>query len=93
MHDISTIPATRNEDWGFWGALSTQAEAAWPLAVAAIAERTGSSFEGARDFLDGTQGRHFADVVRDRLQAGDDLAAAVHWTTARWRSWTGDCRR
>ncbi len=37
----SELPATRNQDWGFWGTLGEQAPAAWPLAMTRVAEATG----------------------------------------------------
>ncbi len=33
----STIPATRNEAWGFWGTMGGHASIAWPLVMHAIA--------------------------------------------------------
>ena len=41
MHAHTQIPATENTAWGFWGTLGEQAEAAWPLAMTAIAAATG----------------------------------------------------
>jgi hypothetical protein len=88
MHSNTPIPAPRTEAWGFWGTMHEQAEAAWPLAIAAIAETTGESPEAARAFLDSRHGRHFADEVRNRLHADDTLDAAVRFATSRWMSWT-----
>ena len=88
MHSHTPIPASRNDAWGFWNTMDTQAEAAWPLAIVAIADATGESFEAARAFLDSRHGRHYADDVRNCLHAGDALDAAVRSATARWMAWT-----
>ena len=34
----NSIPASQNEDWGFWGTMNEHAEAAWPLAMTAISD-------------------------------------------------------
>ena len=34
----TTIPATRNPEWGFWGTMGEHAPAAWPLAMTAISD-------------------------------------------------------
>lgn len=90
MYPHASIPAPQTEAWGFWGTMDEHAEAAWPLAIVAIAETTGESLDAARAFLDSRHGRHFADEVRDRLHAGDTLDAAVRCVTARWMSRTID---
>ena len=64
------------------------AAAAWPLAVATIAQTTNESCDTVRAFLDNRHGRHFADDVRDRLHVGDHLEDAVRYATARWMTWT-----
>ena len=84
----TAIPATENESWGFWGTMRGYASVAWPLAMTAIADATGESFEAARAFLDSRHGRHFADEVRNRLHAGDTLDAAVRSATTQWMAWT-----
>ena len=33
MTTTTTIPATQNEAWGFWGTMNEHASAAWPLAI------------------------------------------------------------
>ena len=58
------------------------AAAAWPLAVATIAQTTSESCDTVRAFLDNWHGRHFADDVRDRLHVGDRLEDAVRFATA-----------
>jgi hypothetical protein len=85
---ISSIPATQNEAWGFWGTMQDQASAAWPLAIAAICEATGQSPESVRLFLDSRHGRHFADDVRNQLITGRALADAIQAATAQWMAWT-----
>ncbi len=87
MHSNSLIPATCNDAWGFWNTMQAHAEAAWPLAIIAIAEITGESFQAARAFLDSRHGRHFADDVRNALHAGDALDQAIRAAISRWMLW------
>lgn len=84
----TTIPATQNESWGFWGTLEQHAADAWPLAMTQIAQATGEDLETVRDFLDSRLGRHFADDVRNELDAGRALADAIDAATQRWMGWT-----
>ncbi len=84
----SELPATRNQDWGFWGTLGEQAPAAWPLAMTRVAEATGEDLEAVRAFLDSRHGRHFADDVLNALNAGHLLAQAIAVATERWMGWT-----
>lgn len=84
MHSNSLIPTTCNDAWGFWNTMQAHAEAAWPLAIVAIAETTGESFQSARAFLDSPHGRHFADDVRNALHAGGALDHAIRSATSRW---------
>ena len=88
MHASTQIPATENTAWGFWGTLGEQAEAAWPLAMTAIAEATGEPLESVQAFLDSRHGRHFADDVLNGLAVGDDLPSAIDAATRRWMAWT-----
>ena len=88
MHAHTQIPATENTAWGFWGTLGEQAEAAWPLAMTAIAAATGEPLESVQAFLDSRHGRHFADDVLNGLAAGDDLSSAIDAATQRWMAWT-----
>ncbi|MGA4423087.1 hypothetical protein ACI2UY_23370 [Ralstonia nicotianae] len=78
------IPATRNEGWGFYGALQERAAEAWPLAMTAVATATGSTLEAVRLFLDSAFGRHFADEVRNALHGGQTLTDAIDSTAALW---------
>ena len=87
MHSNTPIPAPSNEAWGFWGTMHEHAEAAWPLAIVAIADATEESFEAARAFLDSRHGRHFADDVRNALHVGDALDQAIRSATSRWMGW------
>ena len=73
MNAINTIPASANDCWGFWGSLNEHAEAAWTIALPAIAEVTGATPEGVRAFLDSRHGRHFADDVLNYIYAGQSL--------------------
>ena len=95
----TTILATRNEAWGFWGTidriendLAADVTEAWLLASTAIAAATGVGPEGVRDFLDSRHGRHFADDVANGLLGGDTLKKAIDAATARWMGWRIDRR-
>jgi hypothetical protein len=88
MSNTNNIPTSTNESWGFYGCLQEQAAAAWPLAMAAIAEATGEPLESIRAFLDSAQGRHFGDEVHNGLLRGLDLAAAINAATRQWMTWT-----
>jgi len=84
----NSIPASKNEGWGFAGTLGEQTEAAWPIAMTTIAAATGQPLESVSVFLDSRHGRHFADdVLNERLQ-GKDLEQAIHAAVARWMVWT-----
>ena len=57
-----TIPATRNEGWGFWGTMGGHASIAWPLAMQAIAA---ALHQRGRHFINGaiaTAGDHRFNV-------------------------------
>jgi len=84
----TTIPATENDIWGFYGALEERAAAAWPLAMNAIATATGEPLESVRLFLDSRHGRHFADDVHNALSRGLPLQAAIDTATRQWMGWT-----
>ena len=84
MNTTYAIPATGNESWGFYGCLREQAEAAWPLAMRAIAEATGEPLESVRAFLDSRHGRHFGDDVHNGLYQGLALPDAIDAATQRW---------
>lgn len=88
MTTTTTLPATQNQAWGYWGEMNEHAEAAWPLAMTAIAEATGESLDSVRIFLDSRHGRHFADDVRNRLLEGLALAGAIDAATRQWMGWT-----
>lgn len=88
MNTTAQIPATQNEDWGFFGTMGSHARDAWPLAIAAIARATGEERESVRSFLDSRFGRQFADDVLNALHDGKDLQAATDAATARWMGWT-----
>lgn len=85
-HD--TIPATRNEGWGFYGTMNERAEAAWPLAMTAVANATGESLDIVRVFLDSRFGRHFADDVLNAFDEGNAIADAINVATRKWMGWT-----
>lgn len=88
MNATTAIPASQNEAWGFFGSLDDQANAAWPLAMIAIAEATGEPLDSVRLFLDSRHGRHFADDVRNRMLEGLALAEAIGAATRQWMRWT-----
>lgn len=80
--------ATNNKEWGFFGTMGKKAEAAWPMAMAAVQAATGQKAEAVRAFLDSSHGRHFADDVGNGLHAGQDLQSAVTAATTRWMNWS-----
>ena len=84
----TTIPATRNPEWGFWGTMGEHAPAAWPLAMTAISDATCLPHESVRAFLDSRHGRHFADDVHNGLCRGQTLADAINAATRQWMGWT-----
>ena len=84
----NSIPATRNEDWGFWGTMGEHASIAWPLAMHAIATATGEDFDIVRAFLDSRYGRHFADEVHNGLYDGKAIKDAIDAATQKWMGWT-----
>ena len=88
MTTNTSIPATQNEAWGFWGTMQDKAPAAWPIALPAIAAITGCTPDAVRAFLDSRHGRHFADEVRNHLHAGKSLEHAVQATIQQWMEWT-----
>ncbi|MEA1052339.1 hypothetical protein U5801_21390 [Lamprobacter modestohalophilus] len=88
MTNASSLPATTNRDWGFFGTLGEQAEAAWPIATRAIAKATGMPIHEIQPFLDSRQGRHFADDVCNALFEGCALEAAIEAAIHRWMGWT-----
>lgn len=88
MTTTNQIPATQNEDWGFWGTMNEDASAAWPLAMTAISDATSQPLESVRVFLDSRHGRHFADDVQNGLYQGQSLADAINAATQRWMGWT-----
>lgn len=85
---------SNNEAWGFYGAIRHHADLAeaWPIAFQAIADATGSSDVGVRDFLDSRHGRHFADDVASGLFKGLSLPQAIDAAVDRWMTWTIDRR-
>jgi hypothetical protein len=86
--NITVLP-TRNSSWGFYGTSRHHADPdqAWALASTAIAEATGASLEGIRDFLDSRHGRHFADDVGNGLFVGMALPQAIEAAVTRWMGW------
>lgn len=87
MNTTNQIPATQNEDWGFWGTMNEQAGTAWPLAMTAISDATGQPLESVRVFLDSRHGRHFADEVQNGLYRGQALQDAINAATQQWMGW------
>ena len=87
MTTTTQIPATQNEAWGFWGTMTENAAAAWPMAMTAIAEATGQPPVAVRAFLDSRHGRHLADDVLNQMHAGLALVDAVRAATQQWMNW------
>ena len=88
MITSTQIPAPTVTDWGLYGTMNEQAEAAWPLAMTAISDATGQPLESVRTSLDSRHGRHFADDVQNGLYTGATLADAINAATQRWMGWT-----
>ena len=84
--------ATRNPHFGFHGTLGEHGPAAWPVAMATIAERTKAPLQAVRAFLDSRLGRHFADHVLGRLQQGQPIEQAVASSADDWMRWSIDRR-
>ena len=84
----TNIPATRNEAWGFWGTMNEHAATAWPMAMTAVADATGESFDNVRTFLDSRYGRHYADEVHNGLYVCKPLEDAIDTATQKWMGWT-----
>jgi len=84
----NTIPTTQNEDWGFFGTMSENAHAAWPIAMTAISDATHQPPESVRTFLDSRHGRHFADDVLNAMLIGHNVEQAINAAAARWMDWT-----
>jgi hypothetical protein len=92
---MKTIPASRNEAFGFYGTVETmglEPGTAWGLALRQICEATGGTVEGVRDFLDSKLGRHFADEVGNQLSGSDRLAEAISRSVAVHQRWRIDRR-
>lgn len=87
MSAIVHLP-TQNDCWGFWGNLGEHADQAWPQAFGAVQTATGADPEAVRAFLDSRHGRHFGDTVRDGLERGENVPAAVASAVATWMGWT-----
>lgn len=87
---MNKVLPSNNEAWGFWGTIRHHADPAeaWPIAFQAIAETTGCSETGVRDFLDSRHGRHFADDVASGLFKGFVLEGAIDAAIDRWMNWT-----
>lgn len=81
-------PATQNNAWGFFGTMNEHADAAWPIAMAAISNATCQPLESVRLFLDSRHGRHFADSVLNQMHHGANLDSAITAATQEWMGWT-----
>jgi hypothetical protein len=90
MTQTANIPASRNEGWGLYGTMNEHAEAAWPLAMTAVAKATGESLDTVRAFLDSRFGRHYADSVLDAFDDSRSLTDAIDAATRKWMGWTID---
>lgn len=85
---MTSLPTT-NTAWGFWGTIAHHADpaAAWPLAMAKVAEATGLAETAVGDFLDSRHGRHLADEVAGHLAAGRGLETAIAAAVETWMGW------
>ena len=92
------ILASRNEDYGFFHALTVcplrdrRSAEVWALAsnmiAAAIRAASEDEMIGIRDFLDSRMGRHFADdVVGNMTGCNIGLEPAITSTIRRWQDW------
>ena len=90
MTSTNKMPPSENQAWGFFGTIAqhADAEAAWPLAMSAVADATGCTPDEVRAFLDSRHGRHFADDVANALLELLPLADAVVAATRKWMGWT-----
>ncbi len=90
MPSTSNIPPSENQAWGFVGTIAhhSDADAAWPLAMTAVADATGCTPDEVRAFLDSRHGRHFADDVANGLVEDHPLAEAIATATTKWMGWT-----
>jgi len=88
MTTTTHIPATQNEEWGFFGTLNDNAQAAWPIAMTAISDATSQPLESVRAFLDSRHGRHFADDVLNQMLVGNNIEQAIDAAVTRWMGWT-----
>ena len=86
----TTIPSSRNEDYGFTGTIRRHADPAeaWELAMTAITAATQRPFDDVRAFLDSRSGRHFADAVTNGHIAGKPLETAIDAAVTEWMGWT-----
>ncbi len=75
----SAVPATNNEEWGFWGTIRQagvtggHACEVWAEAVGAVASVMKVNTEKARDLLDSRFGRHLADQIIGSAEVGEDI--------------------
>ena len=90
MTNTSNMPPSENQAWGFFGTIAhhADADAAWPLAITAIADATGCPPDEVRAFLDSRYGRHFADDVANALFENLPVADAIATATKKWTAWT-----
>lgn len=88
------IPATQNEEYGFFGTIGLyhNAQEFWEIAVTEICRVTGEHEEDVALFLDSRHGRHFADDVHNGLSSGLNSRDAVIAAVDKWNGWTfGRC--
>lgn len=88
MTTTKQIPDTQNEEWGFFGTMNENAQAAWPIAMTAISDATCQPLESVRAFLDSRHGRHFADDVMNEMLRSHAIKQAVDAAVTRWMDWT-----
>ncbi|MFS4583769.1 hypothetical protein [Phaeobacter sp. C3_T13_0] len=92
--NVEKTPSTTNECWGFWGTMSHRVHEFhlphfWSQAFQQIGAATGQqNSEAVVAFLDGVQGRHFADSVADGLFDGLTTERAIAQAIKLWQGWT-----
>ena len=86
---MNELLRTQNESWGFYGTMSStgKSEESWNLAFNLLLKATKVNANCVRLFLDGTQGRHFADEVKEHLSKGVDLKTSIQTVIAKWKIW------
>lgn len=84
---------TNNPAFGFWGTMACTGQpsnTAWAIALPLIMTATSCTAEAARDFLDSTHGRHFADEVANQMARRLSLDTAIRAAIDVFQGWRID---